>query len=106
MMPKESAREKTAKRESTGERQKGFWMVGWSDFFGADGLISLPIFEVKKVEFVVYKDRNQGTYYQPSLYFLKFENHTQPIKTVKMSLSVLANDMMIVTFSRFYSLIP
>jgi hypothetical protein len=37
---------------------------------------------------------------------LKFENHTQPIKTVKMRLSVLANDMMIVTFSRFYSVIP
>ena len=36
MMPKESARERTAKRESTGERQKGFWMVGWADFFGAD----------------------------------------------------------------------
>ena len=36
MMPKESAHEKTAKRESTGDRQKGFGMVGWSDFFGAD----------------------------------------------------------------------
>ena len=35
-MPNESAREKTVKRESTGGRQKGFWMVGGSDFFGAD----------------------------------------------------------------------
>ena len=36
MMPNESAREKTARREATVDRQKGFWMVGWADFFGAD----------------------------------------------------------------------
>ena len=36
MMPNESAREKTARREATVDRQKGFWMVGRADFFGAD----------------------------------------------------------------------
>ena len=35
-MPNESAREKTARREATVDRQKGFWMVGRADFFGAD----------------------------------------------------------------------
>ena len=48
-MPNESAREKTARREATGDRQKGFWMVGWADFFGADRYL----FEIQLAEQIV-----------------------------------------------------
>ena len=49
MMPNESAREKTARREATVDRQKGFWMVGRADFFGADRWF----FEIQLAEKIV-----------------------------------------------------
>ena len=49
MMPNESAREKTARREATVDRQKGFWMVGRADFFGADRYL----FEIQLAEQIV-----------------------------------------------------
>ena len=53
MMPNESAREKTARREATVDRQKGFWMVGWADFFGADRyLFEIQLGEQISVEFI------------------------------------------------------
>ena len=52
-MPNESAREKTVKREATVDRQKGFWMVGRADFFGADRyLFSGRLGEQISVEFI------------------------------------------------------
>ena len=54
MMPNESAREKTARREATVDRQKGFWMVGRVDFFGADQHLSdYQLAEKRIVHFIV-----------------------------------------------------
>ena len=53
MMPSESAREKTARREAIGDCQKGL-MVGRVDFFGADQHLSdYQLAEKRIVHFIV-----------------------------------------------------